>query len=365
MKILYITPKINNEGGVARVLSEKTNYLITNLGYQVGIITQNDGNNPLFFDFNEKINLFDIKLKGNIFSFMYSYKQQIETVIKNFKPDCIVITDNGLKGFLFNYFVKTTLPVYIEIHGSKYNFQMERKKNTFNNIIFKLHVFLRQKGIKKFSKAIFLSEESKSEWEINNYEVIPNSSWIKTQEFSYCENKKVICIARNSYEKGLDRLFPIWKKVTDKNPDWELLLYSEKEGYFDLDKLILKNDLSKNVRILNFEKNILNSYLESSIYLMTSRDEGMPMVLIEAMSVGLPIIAFDCPIGPKSLIENDVNGFLVKDNDLEDFAHKIIQLIDDIDLRKEFGKNSMLLSRKYNSDDVLTKWKTFFQEVDS
>lgn len=364
MKILYITPKINNEGGVSRVLSEKTNYLITTLGYQIGIITQNDGNNPLFFDFNEKISLFDIKLEGNFFSFMYSYKKQIETIIKNFKPDCIVVTDNGLKGFLFNYFIKTPIPVYIEVHGSKFNFQKNREKNIFNNIVFQLHVFLRQKGIKKFSKAIFLSEESKSEWEINKYEIIPNSSWIKTQELSSCESKKAICIARNSYEKGLDRLFFIWKKVTDKKPDWELLIFSEKEGYFDLDNLILKNDLSKNVRILDFEKNILNSYLQSSIYVMTSRDEGMPMVLIESMTVGLPIVAFDCPIGPKSLIENNINGFLIKDNDLEEFVSKTIQLIDDEDIRKSFGKNSILLSRKYNADEVLLKWKTFFEQIE-
>ena len=216
----------------------------------------------------------------------------------------------------------------------------------------------------KSSKAIFLSEESKCEWEINKYEIIPNSSWIKTQELSSCESKKAICIARNSYEKGLDRLFFIWKKVTNKKPDWELLIFSEKEGYFDLDNLILKNDLSKNVRILDFEKNILNSYLQSSIYVMTSRDEGMPMVLIEAMTVGLPIVAFDCPIGPKSLIENNINGFLIKDNDLEEFVSKTIQLIDDEDIRKSFGKNSILLSRKYNADEVLLKWKTFFEQIE-
>lgn len=363
MKILYITPKINNEGGVARVLSEKTNYLISTLGYQIGIITQNNGNNPLFFDFNEKISLFDIKLKRNFFSFIYFYKKQIETILKTFEPDCIVVTDNGLKGYLFKYIIKTSIPVYIEIHGSKYNFQKDSKKNVLNSLIFKLHVFLRQKGINKFNKAIFLSEESKSEWEIDDYEVIPNSSWIKTTEFCSCENKKVICIARNSYEKGLDRLFHIWKSVTDKKPDWELLVYSEKEGYFDLDSLILKNDLSKNVRILNFERNILNSYLQSSIYLMTSRDEGMPMVLIEAMSVGLPIIAFDCPIGPKSLIKNNENGFLINDNDLDEFVSKTIQLIEDKQQRKEFGKNSYELSKKYNSDVVLNKWKIFFQTI--
>lgn len=362
MRILYITPKINNEGGVARVLSVKTNYIIEKLGYEVAICTQNCGNEPLFFDFNSKVKLFDTPFNGSFLDYLSSYKKNIQTIIENYKPDCLVVTDNGIKGFLFQYLIKSTIPVLFEVHGSKFNSQ-NTISSFFSKMAFQTKLYLKQLGLKKFEKVIFLSQESASEWNVSNFEIIPNSNWIQTEEFCLLEAKRVLCIARNSYEKGLDILIQVWKEISEKQPNWKLELITESKGYFDIEKMIVDADLSDTIELKNSQKNIVDSYLNSSIYLMTSRDEGLPMVLIEALSVGLPVIAFDCPIGPKALIENDFNGYLIENKNTDNFIEKTLFLIENQQKRVEFGKNGILSTKKFDTNSILEKWKQVFESL--
>ena len=131
MKILYITPKINNEGGVARVLSVKANYLVENFGFEVHILTQNEGNNPLFFSFNEKIVLHDMILKGNLISFFLQYVKALKKALTTINPDVIIVCDNGLKAYSVPFILKTKTPVIFECHGSKYIEEKEQANSSF------------------------------------------------------------------------------------------------------------------------------------------------------------------------------------------------------------------------------------------
>ena len=115
MKILYVVPNINNEGGVARVLAIKSNYLIEKWDYQIDIITQNNGNSPLFYEYNKKIGLYDISLNGNSFQFLKAYRKSLSEHLKITKPDVIVVCDNGFKAFLVPFIIKTEIPIVLEI----------------------------------------------------------------------------------------------------------------------------------------------------------------------------------------------------------------------------------------------------------
>lgn len=364
MKILYLTPRINNEGGVARILAVKTNLFIEKLGFEIAIATQNKGNLPLFFDFNRNIQFFDFELKGTLLSFISDYKKSVNFILKNYNPDVVIITDNGLKGYLFKYLINCKKPVVFEVHGSKFNSQTNTD-SFFKKIAFQLQVYLREKGLQQFDKVVFLSEESRQQWNIKKGEVIPNINWIETTAFSSQENKIALCIARNSYEKGLDRLFLIWKEICLQKPDWKLRLVTETEGYYNINDLITQNNLENSVEIIASEKNILQSYTESSIYLMTSHNEGMPMVLIEAMSVGLPVIAYDCPIGPKSMITNNENGFLIGNGNIAQFVAQTIAIMNDKEKRIIMGKKAIESTAKYKQSTILEKWKQLFESLKS
>nr|WP_315141674.1 glycosyltransferase family 4 protein [uncultured Flavobacterium sp.] len=360
MKILYITPKINNEGGVARVLSVKANYLVENFGYKVHILTQNEGNNPLFFSFNEKIVLHDMILKGNLISFFLQYVKALKKALTTIHPDIILICDNGLKAYTIPFILKAKTPVIFECHGSKYVEETKQSKY-FSGTKFKLAC--KAFSANKFTKFVALSNESLKEWNVKNGVVIPNSLWFKASRFSDLKSKKVIAVGRYSYEKGLDRMLQIWKKVIEKYPDWSLEIYGKSYENQDLQKLA--NDLNINNNVTFFEpvKNINDKYLDASIMAMTSRTEGFGMVLIEAMALGLPCVAYDCPCGPRAIIDNTINGFLIEDGNIDLFVQKIELLIEDENLRLKIGKNAQESAEKYNLDSIMQQWKTLFEEI--
>lgn len=360
MKILYIVSKINNEGGVARVISVKANYLIENLGYKVCILTQNEGDFPFFFDFNPKIELHDIILKGNKIDFFIQYVKKLNQKIKFIKPDLIIVCDNGLKSFAIPFILKTKIPIIFESHGSK--FIQENQKNKFQ-FLTKAKLLFKDYSANKFAKFVALSDESLKEWDVRNGVIIPNPLWFKTNQYSGLKSKRVIAVSRHSYEKGLDRLLLIWSKVIEKHPDWNLDIYGKSNIDIDLREIAKSLDISKNVTFYEPVKNINDKYLEASFYVMTSYYEGFPMVLIEAMASGLPCIAYDCPCGPRAIINNNENGFLIENGNLYSFVQKIELLIEDENIRIEMGKKSHKSAEKYNLEFIMQQWKLLFESL--
>lgn len=360
MKILYIVPKINNEGGVARMLSVKANYLIENFGDEVHILTQNKGNNPLFYSFNHKISLHDIVLKGNKISFFLQYVKELKKALSFIKPDVIIVSDNGLKAYTIPFFFKTNTPIIFECHGSKY---IEEKEQTKYFSGTKIKSLLKEFSANKFTKFVGLSSESLKEWNVKNGIVIPNPLWFKASRFADLKSKKVIAVGRHSYEKGLDRMLQIWQKVIQKYPDWRLEIYGNSNENQELNKLSKLLKINNNVTFFEPVKNINDKYREASILAMTSRTEGFGMVLIEAMAMGLPSIAYDCPCGPRAIIQNNENGFLVENGNLDSFVQKLQLLIEDENLRFQMGNNAQESAKKYDIDSIMRQWKSLFEEL--
>jgi glycosyltransferase involved in cell wall biosynthesis len=360
MKILYIVPKINNEGGVARVLSVKANYLVGNFGYEVHILTQNRGNTPLFYAFNDKIALHDMVLQGNKISFFFQYIKALKKILQNINPDLIIVCDNGLKGYTIPFVLKTIIPIIFECHGSKYI----KEKEPLNNFsTTKIKVLFKEFFANKFAKFIALSPESLKEWNIKNGIVIPNPLWFKTTQFADLKSKKIIAVGRHSYEKGLDRLLQIWQKVITNHPDWCLEIYGKSNENQELQELAISMNIAENVTFFNPVQNINDKYLETSILVMTSRTEGFGMVLMEAMALGLPCVAYDCPVGPRSIIINNENGFLIEDGNIDSFVQKMELLIEDEVLRIKMGQNAKNSVSKYDLDAIMLQWKSLFENL--
>lgn len=359
MKILYIIPKLNVSGGVAKIISTKANFLSKNYNHEVAIVTQNKGNYPLFFDLEKNIKLYDIILKGNIVHFLKTYKEQLNEKINSFNPDVIIIADNGLKALFFNYFFKLRIPVIIEIHCSKYV-----TENSIKSIGLKIkHYFtvrLRSFGIKSFSNILVLSKESKEEWNLKTAKIIPNPV-AQNQTIADLTQKNIICVTRNSYEKGIDRIIPIASALQNKFPYWTLNVFCQEHGYFDLEKAISKNQLT-NITLHNPTKEIDKAYIQNSILIAVSRFEVFPLVLLEAMSFGLPIVAYNCPIGNKSIL-NENFGFLVQDGNVNEFVTKVEELILNEDRRLQMGKQAQLESLKFNTKTILNQYNEYIIAV--
>ena len=361
MKILYITPDITNSGGIARVISLKTNYMISKLEYEVHILTINNNDSDFFFPFNPKIQWFKIKQAKNALLFFLNYIRLIRKTISNEKPDAIIICD-AIFWVLIPWFIKTKAPIIFETHVSIY-LKKVIKKGFLSSIRFSLVHFLKTITAKKFDKFVVLTAEACKQWNSNNCVIIPNPVSFNSVSHAKLQNKKAIAICRHSYEKGLDRLLMIWKKVSEKHPNWTLDIIGEWNSDLKYQKLAGNLQISEYVNFIPPIIDIQKNYYESSIFLMASRSEAFPLVLLEAMHMGLPCIAYDCPVGPKAIIQNNKNGFLIEDGNKDSFVEKLSLLIKDENLRIQMGKKAIESVEKYDLDTIMNQWKNLLESI--
>lgn len=363
MKLLYIVPSINDAGGVARVLSAKTNYLIEKWGFEIHILTQNKGNSSLFYFFNPKIVLHDMILEGNKMNYLLNYKNELQKHCKQINPDVIIVADNGLKAYLVPFFLDKMTPLVFESHGSKFIAEQKQSEHVWSKLIMKFKLFIKEFGAKKYTRFVALSDESLKEWRITNGVVITNPLCDFPKKLSDQSSKKVIAVGRHAYEKGFDNLLKIWKKVVEDYPDWGLEIYGKSDEKFELRELAKNLNLTENIVFHEPVQNINDKYSEASFYLMTSRFEGFGMVLIEAMAAGLPCVAYDCPCGPRNIIDNEKNGFLIQNNNEKDYINAVKTLIEDKELRIRMGETAKSVISEYNLDEIMQSWNQFFREI--
>ncbi|QEE51290.1 glycosyltransferase family 4 protein [Flavobacterium alkalisoli] len=361
MRLLYITTKVSGAGGMQKVLAVKTDYLIEHSDYKIDILISNaEPGEEVIHEFNPSINFHQISPAKGL-AYFKSYSKLLKNKIKDINPDIIIMCDNGLKSFLLPFIMKKDYPLIYELHVAKRIlskgdglFKFVRDKIIFSFISF---------CSSAFDRFVVLTPSEKEEWNLKNIVVIPNPLWFTNESLSRLENKTVVAVGRHVYEKGYDRMFEIWKKVLDKHPDWQLHIYGDKNIDINLEELANSIGINENVKFFDATKNILKAYHEASLYLMTSRYEGFGMVLIEAMGVGVPCIAYNCPTGPSGIIINGYNGYLIDDGDEKAFANAVLQLIEHEEMREEMGKNAYNSSQRFFLPEIMQKWNDLFTSL--
>lgn len=187
---------------------------------------------------------------------------------------------------------------------------------------------------------------------------IPHSLDYIPKKTSNLESKNIVSVGRLSKEKGYEDLIEVFKLVMIKKPDWTLNIIGDGDERTALEKQIEKENMMTNVILHGYkDKNYIGDMLlKSSIYAMASHEESFGIVLIEAQSYGVPCIAFDSAQGALEIIENDKNGYLIKNRNKQKMASKIIQLIDDKELRDNMGKKSRENISKYSKENISKQW---------
>lgn len=363
IKLLYITNQICGSGGLERVLSIKASYLTEKLNYEIHIITLNQGDTPLFYDFSKKLIYHDITTKGKNLKYFLSYRQGLKKIIGLVKPDIISVCDDGLKGLFVPVFINRPCPMVYERHVSK-NIEIKSDKiSIFQQIKLKLVYSLMDMGGKTYNKFIVLTKGNLKEWPLKNLQVISNPLSFYPSTCSTLENKKVIAVGKHCHQKGFDRLLQIWKLVTNNFPDWKLEIYGTIDKSEGLLELTQKLRIEKTVTFFPPEKNIGEKYQSASIYSMSSRYEGFGMVLTEAMAYGVPCVSFDCPYGPSDIIDNGVDGYLVTNGCIEEFSKKICELIENKNLLQAMGSKARTSVLRFQSEEIVPQWDVLFKQL--
>ena len=361
MRILYITNGISGAGGLERVLSIKASYLADHLDYQVHILTLNSTEAP-FYEFSSKINFHNIIVGGNPIKYISSYLHGIKKVIAEVKPDVISVCDDGLKAFFLPKLLGKPCPMIYERHVSKLiavSAQNQKGlKKKLVNFQFKLMDLLGN----SYDKFVVLTAGNLKEWQLKNLQVISNPLSFYPAKSATLQNKKVIAVGKQSYQKGYDRLLTAWQKVAEKHPDWHLEIYGTFASDGKLPEQAKQLGIDQNVHFFAPEKNIQSKYLDASIYVMSSRYEGFGMVLIEAMACGVPCVSFDCPHGPADIISAN-DGILVPNGNIEALAEGLLSLIDNETLRKTMGSNAKENVKRYLPEGIMQEWDELFKQV--
>ncbi len=356
MKLLYITNGINGAGGLERVLSIKASYLADSYGYDVKILTLNDAHIDPFYVFSKNIKRQSIQVCGNPLKYIASYVNGIRKVVSEFNPDIIAVCDDGLKAFFTPLILGKKTPIIYERHASI-------KINTDKSIKGRISKFLMKQLAKSFSKFVVLTSSNVDEWRTGNIVVINNPVSFYPKESSLLSNNKVIVVGSHTFNKGYDLLLEAWKDVVQTHGGWKLEIYGKIDKEETYIKLAKKNGLEHSVYFHKPVLDIKNKYLDASIMVLPSRSEGFGMVLIEAMSCGLPCVSFDCPSGPRDIISNGSNGFLVPEKNVQGLSEKIKLLMDNELLRKSIGSNSKEYVKCYLPEPILKMWNELFISI--
>lgn len=376
MKIAYCIGSLAKPGGTERVLASKVNYMANVLGYDVHILIIEQGEAPLCYEFSSKIHIHDMNTfslqKGrtipgvtylmNVFKIRKLYDQKFRKI----QPDVILAVERGYHDFVIPY-VNPEIPKVREFHFSKgaVRLRAQLMKSFKTRFRYKILYGMLYKQFKKYDKLVLLTKgDQEAEDYGDNTIVIENMIESYPETASSLTDKKVISIgSMNDDRKGFDKQIKIWKTIAKSFPDWTLNIYGDGIRFPHYEKMILEEQLQDKVILHGRSNEIPEKLKESSIFVMTSEAEGLPMVLIEAMSSGLPCVSYDCPTGPSDIIKDGEDGFLINLNDESSFKEKLQGLMENENLRKEMGQKARENVKRYLPESIMPKWQKLFQEL--
>ena len=378
MKIVYIIDSLALKGGAERIITEKMNYLATIYNYDVSVITYYQFHEPNTYPLSCKVKQINLSIPFYQ-QYRYSYPKrlclkwgfyrqlqiELQQTVNSINPDILIGVGYMLADVVCG--IKCKAAKIIESHEARiYTNSPLLKKRT--SLIFTIYAKLYRKKYlktveKKADAIVTLTKEDAQEWKnAKRVYIIPNFSIMPISNLSNCESKRVIAVGRLEWPKGHDRLIRIWKLVSHEHPDWQLDIFGEGELEEEINNSIKKEEL-RSVKIHPFTDTISQEYASSSICVLTSRFEGFSLVLLEAMRHGLPCVTFNCPYGPKDLIDDNESGYVIENNNIEQFAEKLNYLIENTEIRKKFAKKALLKSKKYDVDTIMSQWRDLFDSL--
>ena len=378
MKIVYCTKNLSNTGGVQHLTIEKANALSQINGNEVWIAVEKDKGRYAFpIDSRVHIANLDVDYNENVwgksrfrqfvlhFAKRKIHKRKIEKFLDTIKPD-IVISTNGIEKIFLSSLSRSCPAVFIrEIHTES-NSRINNAKSLFDKIIAWVGTWYDYKiAIKRYDQIVTSTNEDKERYWKDNKKVcvipnfVPNHQTIP----SSLNNKIVIAVGRLVFNKNFSSLIRSWSYVHRLHPDWRLDIYGD--GYMKKELMSQINDLGLQdaVFLMGGTNDLFSKYLNSSVFVMSSLYEGMPLVMLEAMSCGLPVVSYAFPCGPKDIINNGEDGFLIPVGDEQMMAEQINYLIEHEDVRRNMGVAALEKTKQYSMDIIFKKWMSLFTEL--
>lgn len=361
MKVMVLADRLDIAGGLERSLANKVKAWCDE-GRDVHVVTiSQEGGDYYCIDARVTRSNIGVYYNGQISLLTFANIRHavrhfiaLRKLYREIRPTHIVHCGYGFD-FYFLPFISRRSFLIKENHSSRY--KPENLRGLFNRLKERIRYWFDS----SFDASVFLNNEEARLSGLRNTVVIPNALAERRVLDRDCR-KQVISAGRICAVKGFDRLVEAWALAAPQLPNWHLTIYGDgaTADVLELHKKISYLGLSERVSVRASTIEIIERMAESSIYAMASRSECFPMVLLEAMQVGLPIVAYDCPTGPRNIIASGDTGFLVADGDAKGFADALVRLAQHPDLAVAIGSKARHAALRYTSGDIATMWSVLF-----
>jgi glycosyltransferase involved in cell wall biosynthesis len=351
-KICFLIGNLSHSGGTERVTTLIANAL-TEKNYQISILSLAGGKQS-FFELEPDIKTYSlypekISFKKNFLGAVWRIRQfvtqhQIDTLVVVDSISC-VFTVPALCGLKVKH-----------ICWEHFNFNV--------NLGVKYRDIGRKWAAKYCDYVVTLTKRDKELWEqgIKNIKakIIPiaNPSPFEVQEnIPSLDYKTILCVGRLTYQKGFDLLITAWARVARQVPDWKIVIVGSGEDEQMLKQMAIDYKVDQSIDFVGQQKNMDQFYRKASFFFMSSRFEGLPMVLLEAQSYGLPIVAFDCDTGPAEIIDHNINGLLVEPGNINGLINSLLELINLSNIQyAKMSSNAVENSVRYSVNPRAKQW---------
>lgn len=377
LKIVYITPALYMAGGVERVLTLKANYMAEHFGYDITIILTEGKDQPLFYPLSDKIKVINLDIGfealwtcgflKKIFVYLRKqrrFKQLLTRELMRLRPDITVSLLRREINFL-NVIQDGSKKVgELHINRANYrNFNTEQA-GVVKRLFAKVWSANLLRHLKQLDTLVVLTEKDREAWvELDNVQVIPDPLSLQPSNISHQTSKRVVAIARYSHEKGIDLLLQAWAEVEKRTLGWRLDVYGDGDrSCYEQQARELELDESR-YQLHGRTNEVEKAYVDSDLFVLSSRFEGFGMVIVEAMACGLPVVAFDCPWGPRSIISDGEDGLLAENGNVQALADNLVRLMGDEHLRRSMGQAGVKNVQRFSIDKIAGRWKMLFESL--
>jgi glycosyltransferase involved in cell wall biosynthesis len=357
MRIAYLMDQMYLHGGAERILALKINYLIGE-GHDVHLVTTQQQGRPAVYPLDGRLHWHDLAVAYDRTKSYFSPKNimlavrhffKLKKLLRRSSPDVVISVSVSPEQYFLPFIFKA-IPKIKEFHSSRYDFSAGFLKAKLES------------ALAKYDALVVLNDDERTFYPKHNTHVIPNFTDAAPHPTE--KSNTVIAAGRIAPVKQFGRLVEIWALAAGSHQDWKLEIYGNGEArdVEALQALIKKLDLSGSVALMGEVSDLAPALEKASVYAMTSRTECFPMVLLEAQAARLPIVSFDCPTGPRNIVIDQVNGFLVPAND-DIFVEKLTQLMDDAMLRERMGAMGGQNLARFSRDYVMRQWNELLKHV--